>query len=349
MSFRLLAGAVLLAVAGVVARGETWETVNGRKVVGTLAGVYGPYVSISGKDASAFLPVNELKDDELRRVAKYLQAAPPPALWNNPTSKVGKALKGRLTELNANKLVSFDPGTRPEPDFYLVYFGAMWCPPCRAFSPRLVKAYNRLRPMAPGKFEVLFISSDRDDREQLNYVRSVVMPWPILKLSSVGRVPVLERWKGNGIPCLVAVTREGDVLFHSYEGEKYLGPDQVITKFEEFLRGLEMKDGNSKRLMHRLAVMQHVESAQGRDAPAAPYVVGLDLRRYQTLEVKRVMAKLEIDEKGTVTDATFEPELPAVLNHQLVSDAMNWLFLPAVKNGQASAQKAALPLVLREG
>merc|ERR1712048_719448 len=43
-----------------------------------------------------------------------------------------------------------------------LYFSAHWCPPCRGFTPKLAECYNALQ--AAGKpFEVVFLSSDRDD------------------------------------------------------------------------------------------------------------------------------------------------------------------------------------------
>ena len=43
----------------------------------------------------------------------------------------------------------------------LLYFSAHWCPPCRGFTPELVKAYTKLKAVGRD-FEVVFISSDRD-------------------------------------------------------------------------------------------------------------------------------------------------------------------------------------------
>merc|ERR1712166_1299825 len=42
-----------------------------------------------------------------------------------------------------------------------LYFSAHWCPPCKTFTPLLVKTYEKLK--AEGKeFEVVFVSSDKD-------------------------------------------------------------------------------------------------------------------------------------------------------------------------------------------
>ena len=42
-----------------------------------------------------------------------------------------------------------------------LYFSAHWCPPCKAFTPVLVEAHQKLK--ATGRdFEVVFVSSDKD-------------------------------------------------------------------------------------------------------------------------------------------------------------------------------------------
>lgn len=325
---------------------QTWQTIKGAQVEGTLSGVYGPVVAIEQKKGSRFLDMGELDDAGLARVADYLAdpARANPA-WAASKSKVGKALKGRLQVLQGGKLVNFDPGARPEPKFYLVYFGAEWCPPCRAFSPRLVQAYQRLKQIAPDAFECIFISNDRDGDEQVKYVRKNAMPFPVLKFSQVGSVDLLERWKGRGIPSLIAFTREGEILFHSYRGEEYLGPDSVLKSFEPLLRSVA-KDGAPSPSLHRLAVAQYVRSAGGGSLPAKPYLIDMDLRRYQTLEHKELTATLTLSAKGTVEDVTISPQLPAVLEHQLIADAGNWLFLPSVHDGQPRPAQAKLPLAL---
>jgi thiol-disulfide isomerase/thioredoxin len=348
MRRRLLTNLVLVGamLAISVAQAEIWETTNGGRVEGKLSAVYGPIVVLSQKNVSSIVLIEELKDAELRRVADFLATKPAPVNWAASTSKVAKAVKGRLQVLGGEKLVNFDPGTRAEPDFYLIYFGAEWCPPCRAFSPRLVEQYQRLKQLAPDRFEVVFVSNDRSSGEQLSYVKHVGMPWPVLKFSQIGNADVIERWAGNGIPCLVVVTREGDAIFHSYRGSEYLGPDAPLAKFETLLGAMDSELAKSHPAMHRLAVFQHLRANATGSQPVKPYAVTLDYRRYRTLEIKEVVATLDIDETGHVLDAAIEPKLPTVLQYQLVSDAEKWLFLPAVEKGVAVRRKVQLPLKL---
>ncbi len=43
-----------------------------------------------------------------------------------------------------------------------IYFSAHWCPPCRAFTPNLVK----FRDKNKDEFEIVFVSSDKDEAAQ---------------------------------------------------------------------------------------------------------------------------------------------------------------------------------------
>ena len=56
--------------------------------------------------------------------------------------------------------------------FILIFF--MQCGPCRAFTPDLVKTYNKIKE-AGKKFEIIFCSSDRDEDSFKEYYSS--MPW----------------------------------------------------------------------------------------------------------------------------------------------------------------------------
>jgi thiol-disulfide isomerase/thioredoxin len=341
---------LLVCVVGLPwASAETWQTTLGERCEGTLSGVYGKVVLITGKSAAHQLPLEHLDDAGLGRVADFLTGrAAVSQAWSGSTSAVAKSLRSRMQILRDGKLVAFDPGERPEPEVYLAYFGALWCGPCRRFSPELVRTYQRLKQESPDYFELVFVSSDRDDREQLGYVREVGMPWPVIKFSALGRVAPLERWSAKGIPNLVAVTREGELIFHSYRGEEYLGPQSVLQQFTELLRATKGDSSDVKRARHRLAVLQHIRAANGADAMVRPYVVTMDPTRYRTLAMSSLIATLSIDERGCVMEAKFEPELPTAIEFQLNQDAGSWLFLPALEQGQPKAKKVALPLQLTD-
>jgi len=97
-----------------------------------------------------------------------------------------------------------------------LYFSAHWCPPCRGFTPELVKTYNKLQ--AEGKqFEVIFASSDRDEASFKEY--HAEMPWLALKYSDRASKEKLSKVFGvNGIPSFHVLEHDGTVINNSGRG-----------------------------------------------------------------------------------------------------------------------------------
>ncbi len=337
---------VAVALAGLVAeaQAEVWQTIAGDRFEGKLSGVYGPLIVLGEKDGSRQVALEALDDVSLARVADFLQAQAAAPEWSKSSSRISKAIRGRMQVLRDNKLVAFDPGVRREPEIYLAYFGAQWCGPCRRFSPDLVNAYRQLKQLTGDGFELIFVSSDRDYAEQLSYVREVGMPWPVLKFSAVGGAAVVERWKGTGIPNLVALTPDGELIYSSYRNQEYLGPQAVLKAFSGLARAMQAGSDEYKIPRHRLAVLQHLRATAQSDANVRPYVIQLDRGRYRTLEVSQLVATLEVDERGRVAEARFEPAQSVVINEHLTRDAEAWLFLPRIVGGQPQRTTVKLPI-----
>ncbi|KAL6509022.1 hypothetical protein OROGR_023129 [Orobanche gracilis] len=92
----------------------------------------------------------------------------------------------------------------------LLYFSAHWCPPCRAFLPKLVQAYKEINEKHNNSLEVIFISSDRDQSSSDEFF--AVMPWLALPFGD-GRKKSLSRYfKVNGIPTVVAIGPTGKTV-----------------------------------------------------------------------------------------------------------------------------------------
>ncbi|KAH7857283.1 hypothetical protein Vadar_010899 [Vaccinium darrowii] len=88
----------------------------------------------------------------------------------------------------------------------LMYFSAHWCPPCRAFLPKLVETYHQIKAKDDA-FELIFISSDRDQTSFEDYFSQ--MPWLALPFGDE-RQDYLDRiFKVEGIPMLVAIGPTG--------------------------------------------------------------------------------------------------------------------------------------------
>merc|ERR1719504_631531 len=83
-----------------------------------------------------------------------------------------------------------------------LYFSAHWCPPCKAFTPKLVETYNKVK--AAGKqLEIVFVSSDRDMKQFQEYFAT--MPWLAIPPGDKRKAALSARFEVEGIPSLVFI------------------------------------------------------------------------------------------------------------------------------------------------
>ena len=134
----------------------------------------------------------------------------------------------------AGSLVTADgePGTvdrLSEKKYLFIYFSAHWCPPCRTFTPRLVEFYNT--HFKNGDFDLLFVSSDKNQNAMNEYMKGASMPWLGLKPGSAKVKALKAKYGVRGIPCLVLIDENDQVVASSYDGEKYLGPNVALRKY----------------------------------------------------------------------------------------------------------------------
>ena len=115
-------------------------------------------------------------------------------------------------------------------DYFLVYYSASWCPPCRKFTPKLVDYYNK--HAKSDNFELIFVSSDRSDDASEKYMQDYKMPWPAVKLNKMKYVD-LKKYAGRGIPSLVLFNKKGEILAQSYVDGKYMGPSVALNKLDQ--------------------------------------------------------------------------------------------------------------------
>ncbi|KAK8627396.1 hypothetical protein V6N13_135008 [Hibiscus sabdariffa] len=136
----------------------------------------------------------------------------------------------------------------------LLYFSAHWCPPCRAFTPKLVEVYKKLK--ANGKaFEVIFITSDIDQTSFEEYYSG--MPWLALPFDDARTSSLKRKFKVQGIPTLIAigptgktVTKEASGLIMAHGVDAYPFTEERVKEIEA--RYEEMTKGWPKKLKHEL-------------------------------------------------------------------------------------------------
>jgi nucleoredoxin len=94
--------------------------------------------------------------------------------------------------------------------YVMVYFSAHWCGPCRQFTPALAQFYTSLKATRDD-FELVFVSSDRDDAGFDEYFGS--MPWTAMPFSERAKKAELSsRYGVQGIPSLVVLNKDGSVI-----------------------------------------------------------------------------------------------------------------------------------------
>lgn len=84
-------------------------------------------------------------------------------------------------------------------EFVLLYASAHWCPPCRQFTPMLMKWYQQMK----NNVEVVFLSADHDEKGFSSYFNS--MPWTAVPFDDDGREQLMGYIKVKGIPRLVVL------------------------------------------------------------------------------------------------------------------------------------------------
>jgi nucleoredoxin len=148
-------------------------------------------------------------------------------------TKLTKWLSTRLVARDGKRVKRFRESKVPQADYIAFYFSASWCPPCKAFTPKLVDFYNKTRGKHEN-FELVYVSSDSNEEAQGKYMIDYKMPWPAVDYDDV-KDKMVRKYAGSGIPCLVVVDRDGNVLADSYVNGKYVGPTTVMNQLGKML------------------------------------------------------------------------------------------------------------------
>ncbi|EOY29079.1 Kinase C-like zinc finger protein [Theobroma cacao] len=137
-----------------------------------------------------------------------------------------------------------------------LYFGAHWCPPCRAFTAQLVEAYKQLLNSRGGCFEVILVSTDRDQKEfDLNISG---MPWLALPFEDRTRHDLCRIFNIKAIPALVligpdgkTISTNGKTILSLYGAKAFPFTQSSIAEIETTLK----KEGDA--LPHQIQDTRH--------------------------------------------------------------------------------------------
>lgn len=135
-----------------------------------------------------------------------------------------------------------------------LFFSGSWCGPCCHFTPNLVEAYEELLPK--GDFEVVFISSDRNDESFNGHLAK--MPWLAIPFSeSETRKHLKELFKVRGIPNLIFLDANGKVTTN--QGVRIIGEYGVdgYPFTTERINVLKEEEENAKKSQSLSTILVH--------------------------------------------------------------------------------------------
>eukprot|EP00906_Rhabdomonas_costata_P035575 RCo049978 len=95
-------------------------------------------------------------------------------------------------------------------DVVAIFFSANWCPPCRTFTPLLIKVYEECKQQGKS-FEVVYVSSDKDLDSFTECYRQ--MPWLALPWEDrEAKARLSSKYGVRGIPTVIILDGKGETL-----------------------------------------------------------------------------------------------------------------------------------------
>lgn len=132
----------------------------------------------------------------------------------------GPLLDSKGTEVSKDNLAGKTIG---------IYFSAEWCPPCRGFTPSLVKFHEKNKK----DFEVVFVSSDKNPTAQMGYMKKYKMNWHTLPHRSDAANALAKKFGVRGIPALIIVSSDGKTITKNGRGDVSGKPGKAIAEWKK--------------------------------------------------------------------------------------------------------------------
>ncbi|HAE10031.1 MAG TPA: hypothetical protein DCG39_00165 [Opitutae bacterium] len=184
-----------------------WTSAQGSTIEAELVDYSDRVVVLrSAKGRKISLRLNQLSPSDQAFVLGGKKEESTPSLPEKPQLKPGLAemLPQEILDSAGNKV----PRDELAGKMVGFYFSAHWCPPCRGFTPNLVK----FRDSNNEDFEVVFVSSDKSPEAQMGYMKETGMKWYTLPHRSSDANALSQKFGIRGIPALIIVSPDGKTI-----------------------------------------------------------------------------------------------------------------------------------------
>lgn len=154
------------------------------------------------------VPLDKLGDEDLAWLEenKDFIGKSDKELKSMALTKIGKDLKGKTKGLVDGKWTKKE--AKRTAKYFIVYFSASWCPPCRAGAPHSVESYNSKVANLPG-LEIVMCNWDNTEDAAKAWAEKENMPWPMLVKTNI---KAFEKVGPNGIPNLKLLDGDGNMI-----------------------------------------------------------------------------------------------------------------------------------------
>ena len=109
--------------------------------------------------------------------------------------------------------------------YILVYYSSHWCSACKSFTPKLVDFYKK---NSNGLFEIIFMSLDFSEKDQLAYMRNSRMPWIAVSFPKLKGSGLFE-FAGYVMPWIAVFKVDGTHIPNSNLNLVNRTPEQVLA------------------------------------------------------------------------------------------------------------------------
>jgi len=195
---------------------------------------------------------------------------------------------------------------RSDNKYLVFYFSAHWCPPCRGFTPKFGEWYKKNQPALANTdpFEVIFVSSDRDEGAFESYWKE--QPWMALPYSERGlKATVSDIFGVQGIPTVTVVdTESGKTITTS--GRAGVSSDEDAKEFPwpkksiEFLAGPNIEPINSSSMF--IAFAKGADDAEANRVLAQVKTVADEYMQRADAEDEAMEIEFRVDKGCDFTD-----------------------------------------------